>query len=133
MRKNAKVLKKRRKNTSKKEDPKKTPKRVPGGPENQLFRARDDFFIPRRAFQTDPERPKFQKVGKIELQRAGRKKSRKSKSFSAPDRRNARCRREVRRVKTLRVLQGSVRTLHQLWISAGILQDSVQDLFYASV
>ena len=64
MRKNAKVLKKRRKNTSKKEDPKKTPKRVPGGPENQLFRARDDFFIPRRALPDRPRAAEIPKSGK---------------------------------------------------------------------
>ena len=46
-------------------------------------------------------------------------------------RRNARGLREVRRVKTLRVLQGSVRTLQQLWISAGILQELCKG--YASV
>ena len=60
------------------------------------------------------------------VQKAGRKKGRKPKQNwgqNGAARRNARGLREVRRVKTLRVLQGSVRTLHQLWISAGILQE----------
>ena len=54
---------------------------VPGGPENQLFQARDDSFIPRRALPDRPRAPKFQKVGKIRLQRACRKKGRKWGQF----------------------------------------------------
>ena len=85
--------------------------------ENSCFFGLRRKFWPSGSIRAIPEGSKKSLLGCPESR--SEKRSKTKTGFRAR-RRNARGLREVRRVKTLRVLQGSVRTLHQLWISAGI-------------
>ena len=84
---------------------------------------------PREDPETTPFSPDVSKTGGPKNRS---KKRSKTKQNCAPDGAMRGVCGRGGRVKTLRVLQGSVRTLQQLWISAGILQDSVQDFAFRS-
>ena len=72
--KNKKVLKKGRKNASKKEAPKMTPKRVPGTPRIDYFGPGATFSSQNGPTKTHPEGPKSQKVRKSRDSKNDRKK-----------------------------------------------------------